>query len=191
VVTLRGYMLKRLFVGIFIGVLMGGLAAAALIKGLGVLSFATATMGTGLAYIAALAVGACIALIAGKPIWAKGAWIEVGLKAFFGSLLAAGGMFALRRWGGMPVDLSHFGLGEGTLGTLPATSLPIIATALSVIFEVDNTDPPEADDKATAKPAAASPKRVASGNSTKEGLRVATEEREEEEAAVPNKKLRK
>jgi len=181
-------MLKRLFVGIFIGVVMGGLAAAALVKGLGVLSFATATMGAGVAYVAALATGACVALIAGKPVWAKGAWIEVGLKAFFGSLLAAGGMFALRRWVGVTVDLSHFGLGEGTLGSLPATSLPIIATALSVLFEVDNTDPPE--EKTDAKPAAASPKRVAAGNSAK-GPRVETEESEEEEAPAPNKKLRK
>jgi hypothetical protein len=177
-------MLKRLFLGIVIGVVLGGLAAAAIVKGLGIVSF-----GAALAYVAALATGACVALIAGKPIWAKGAWIEVGLKAFFGSLLAAGGMFALRRWVGMTVDLSHFGLGAGALGSLPATSLPIIATALSVLFEVDNTDPPE-EEKAGAKAGAPSPKRVAAGNSAK-GPRVASEEGEEEEAALSNKKLRK
>jgi hypothetical protein len=181
-------MFKRLFVGLFIGVVMGGLAAAALIKGLGVLTFASAGIGTGLAYVAALVTGACVALVAGKPFWAKGAWIEVGLKAFFGSLLAAGGMFALRRWAGMTVDLSHFGAGTGTLAALPATSLPIIATALSVIFEVDNTDPPE--EKASAKAAAPSTKRIAAGSAAK-GPRVQVDEGEaEDEPAASNKKLR-
>jgi hypothetical protein len=166
---------------------LGGLAAAALVKGLHVLTFASVGVGVGLAYLAALATGACVALVAGKPVWAKGAWIEVGLKAFFGSLLAAGGMFALRRWVGMTVDLSHFGAGEGSLALLPATSLPIIATALSVLFELDNTDPPE--EKAPAK-ATATPSRVAAGKAAK-GPRVSAEEDEvEEEAANSKKKLR-
>jgi hypothetical protein len=181
-------MFKRLFVGLFVGLLIGGLAAAALIKGLGVLTFATSGVGVGLAYVAALATGACVALVAGKPVWAKGAWIEVGLKAFFGSLLAAGGMFALRRWVGTPVDFSHFGVGAGTLASLPVTSLPIIATVLSVLFELDNTDPPE--EKAAPKSASLAPARVAAKTAGK-GPRVSTEEGEvEEEAALSNKKLR-
>jgi hypothetical protein len=181
-------MFKRLFVGLFVGIVMGGLAAAALIKGLHVLTFASAGMGVTLAYVAALATGACVALIAGKPVWAKGAWIEVGLKAFFGSLLAAGGMFALRRWVGMSVDLTQFGAGAGTLGSLPATALPIIATGLSVLFELDNTDPPE--EKAPAK-AAAAPARIASAKGGAKGPRVSAEEDEvEEEAAASKKKLR-
>jgi hypothetical protein len=185
-------MLKRLFVGIIIGLVVGGLAAAALIKGLGILSFATASVGVLgmlIAYGAALATGAVVALVAGKPVWAKGAWIEVGLKAFFGSLLAAGGMFALRRWGGMTVDLSMIHAGSGSLGSLPATSLPIIATVLSMFFEVDNTDPPE-EEKAAAKPAAAraSQSRVSSASS--KGPRVATEEAEGEEELAASKKLK-
>jgi hypothetical protein len=181
-------MFKRLFIGLLIGIVMGGIAAAALIKGLGVLTFA-GTGGEIWAYFAALITGAFIALVAGKPVWAKGAWIEVGLKAFFGSLLAAAGMFALRRWGGMPVDLSRVGAGAGTLGLLPATSLPILATVLSVFFEIDNTDPPQ--ERVATKRAGSAP-RVASGGVAK-GARVATDEAEgdgEEEVARTNKKLR-
>jgi hypothetical protein len=181
-------MFKRLFVGLVIGLVMGGLAATLLVKGLGVLTFAGTGGALFLAYVAALVTGASIALVAGKPVWAKGAWIEVGLKAFFGSLLAAAGMFALRRWGGMPVDLSKLGAGTGTLGSLPATSLPIIATVLSVLFELDNTDPPEA--KVAAKPAAS--QRVAVAGAAK-GVRVASDEAEregEEEVAQTNKNLR-
>lgn len=182
-------MLKRLFAGLVIGIVMGGIVAAALVKGLGVLSFATTGAGVFLPYVAALVTGAFVALVAGKPVWAKGAWIEVGLKAFFGSLLAAGGMFALRKWGVTPIDLTRVGAGAGTLSSLPATSLPLIATVLSVLFELDNTDAPE--EKKGAKPAGASP-RVASGRAVK-GARVSTDEADgesEEELAQPKKKLR-
>jgi hypothetical protein len=182
-------MLRRLVVGLVIGIVLGGIAAGALIKGLGVLAFAETGSGVFLAYAAALATGAFVALVAGKPVWAKGAWIEVGLKAFFGSLLAAAGMFALRRWGGMPIDLSRFGAGTGSLGALPATSLPIIATVLSVLFELDNTDPPTG--KTATKPVGAA-KRIASGGEAK-AARISTHEADgegEEEAAQPKKKLR-
>src|SRR5579863_4587293 len=130
-------MLKRLLSGIVIGLVLGGLAAAALVKGLGMLLFAATGAGTVTAYLAALATGAVVALIAGKPIWAKGAWIEVGLKAFFGSLLAAGGMFALRKWGVTTLNLSSFGAGPDlptAIGYLPAVALPVIATVLSMFF---------------------------------------------------------
>jgi hypothetical protein len=132
-------MFKRLIVGIVIGIVMGALAAAAVVKGLAVTSFLDRSM---LAYVAALATGAFVGLVAGKPVWAKGAWIEVGLKAFFGSLLAAGGMFALRKWGGMSLDLSAIGAGAGQIRDLPTVTLPVIATVLSVLYEVDNTESP-------------------------------------------------
>jgi hypothetical protein len=180
-------MLKRLIVGIVIGLVVGAIAAGAVIKGLGVLSFATANLGTMLAYVAALATGAFVALVAGKPFWAKGAWIEVGLKAFFGSLLAAGGMFALRRWGMMPVNLASFGAGSGALGYLPAASLPIIATVLSVFFEIDNTNAPE--EAAPAKAAGKTQVRVAA-SAGKAGARASKDEVESEEEPAASKKLR-
>jgi len=181
-------MLKRLLTGIVIGLVVGVGAAAALIKGLGVLSFAAVNLGTMLAYVAALATGAFVALVAGKPIWAKGAWIEVGLKAFFGSLLAAGGMFALRRWGLATVNLASIGAGAGPIGYLPAASLPIIATVLSVFFEIDNTDAPEepaAPPQKAGKPqlrVAPVPSRASDG---------AGAETDDEEAAAASRKQRR
>jgi hypothetical protein len=160
-------MLKRLLVGLVVGIVIGGVAAAAIIKGLGVTTFAATGIGPAFAYLAAIATGVVAGLVAGKPIWAKGAWIEVGLKAFFGSLLAAGAMFALRRWGTVPVDLAA--LGAGPIGLLPATSLPILATILSVFYELDNTDAPEGEASASKDSSSngkgnkrvAAPKRVA------------------------------
>ena len=181
--------MKRLFTGLVVGIAMGGAAAAAFVKGFGVQSFADTGAGALLPYAAALAMGALVALVAGKPIWAKGAWIEVGLKAFFGSLLAAGGMFALRRWGGMSIDLSRIGAGAGPLSALPATSLPILATLLSVLFELDNTESPE--EKKGPKRLDGSP-RIASASLAK-GPRIATGEtggEAEDEAAEGKKKLR-
>jgi hypothetical protein len=178
-------MLKRLIVGLVIGIAMGAVAAAAVVKGLGVTSFLDRSI---LAYVAALATGAFVGLVAGKPVWAKGAWIEVGLKAFFGSLLAAGGMFALRKWGGMSLDLSSIGGGAGQIRDLPAATLPMIATVLSVLYEIDNTDSPPLPAnvaKATASPSSrvASPKAAA-------GARIATDDEDSEAESVASKKLR-
>ncbi len=180
-------MLKRLLVGMVIGLIVGIGAAAAVIKGLGVGIFAATSLGTLTAYVAALATGAFVALVAGKPVWAKGAWIEVGLKAFFGSLLAAGGMFALRRWGVTGVNLASFGGGAGPIGFLPGASLPIIATLLSMFFEIDNTDAKEeqAPGKAAGKPQI----RVAASAHAK-GPRVSKDEVESEEEPGASKKLR-
>lgn len=141
-------MLKRLLLGLVLGTLVGGALAAALVKGLGLITFAGA-LGPVAAYGAAALVGVLTGLVAGKAIWSTGGKIEAGLKAFFGALLAAGAMFALRRWaGGVAVDLSALGAGHGALGDLPAASLPMVAAALGAFFEVDNT--PEAPEEAGA-----------------------------------------
>jgi hypothetical protein len=183
-------MLKRLVVGILIGLVVGGIAAAAIVKGLHMALFLVGTGGTLMAYVAALATGAFVALVAGKPVWAKGAWIEVGLKAFFGSLLAAGGMFALRKWGLAHVDLSSFGGGAGDIGYLPATSLPIIATVLSIFFEIDNTDAPQ--EQAPPKPGGKAQVRVAASASkgSPSGARVAKDDAESDDEPVASKKLK-
>lgn len=131
-------MLGRLIVGAVLGVLVGLGLAAALIKGLGIVAPAAI-----IAYALAAAAGALTGLVAGKPIWAAGGQIEAGLKALFGALLAAGGLFALRTWVGTTVDLTQYGAGSGTLGELPATALPIIAGVLGALFGLDNT--PDAD----------------------------------------------
>jgi hypothetical protein len=132
-------MVGRLLSGALIGGLLGALLAAALIKGLGIVAF-----GAVLAYASAAVAGALAGLFAGKPIWARGALIEGGLKAFFGALLAAGAMFALRQWVHTTVDLSSFGAGAGELGQLPATALPLVAGVLGALFGIDNTPDPSA-----------------------------------------------
>src|SRR5690242_8768720 len=112
-------MLKRLLLGLLIGLAIGGLIAGVAIEGLGLLSF-TGTGGAALAYVFAAVTGVLVGLVAGKPIWAKGGQIEAGLKAFFGALLGAGLMFAIRTWLALPFDLSSFHAGHDVLGNLPA-----------------------------------------------------------------------
>jgi hypothetical protein len=133
-------MLKRLILGLVLGLLVGAAAAAALVSGLHVETFA-GDFGPLIAYGAAAVTGVLTGLVAGKPIWASDAKVEAGLKAFFGALLAAGGMFALRQWAqGWSLDLSalHAG-GPAPVGALPAASLPLIALVLGGFFELDNS----------------------------------------------------
>src|SRR4051812_2636164 len=85
-------MLGRLLVGILKGLLVGALV------GFGLAKLGLAAPPAVIAYAAAAATGVLIGLIAGKPIWAKDAKIEAGMKAFVGALLAAGLMYAARRW---------------------------------------------------------------------------------------------
>jgi hypothetical protein len=162
-------MFRRLLVGLLIGLLVGGLLAAGFVEGLKLTVFEGAT-GVLLAYVAAAVAGVVTGLFAGKPIWTSGAKVEGGLKAFFGALLALGGMFALRQWGGAwNVDLSALGhLGDGAAGSLPAVSLPLIAGVLGALFELDNTaDKPE---KAQERKTSEEPrKRVAGGASGSNG----------------------
>lgn len=141
-------MLKRLLVGLLLGLVIGGAIAATLIKGLAIGVFADGAGGAALAYLFAAVTGVVIGLVAGKPIWASGGQIEAGLKAFFGALLGAGAMFALRRFVTAHVDLSSLGAGAGAMGELPAVTLPIIAAVLGGFYEVDNTPEPEKKDDA-------------------------------------------
>jgi hypothetical protein len=146
-------MLKRLLLGLVLGCLVGGLAAAAMVKGLGWPTFTDAG-GMVVAYLAALVTGAVTGLVAGKPIWARGAQIEALLKAFFGALLGAAAMFALRKWAAIPLDLP-LSLGAGPIYELPAAALPAIGGVLGAFYGLDNTDSPE--------PAQERPSRVAAG----------------------------
>jgi hypothetical protein len=132
-------MLRRLFIGLTLGLAAGALLAAGLVAGLKVASFDGAG-GVVLAYAAAAIAGVLTGLVAGKPIWAPSAKVEAGLKAFFGALLGAGAMFALRQWASpWTADLSALGAGRGAVGALPAASLPLIGAVLGALFELDNT----------------------------------------------------
>ena len=161
-------MLGRLLIGIVKGLLVGGLIGFALAK----LGFAAP--GAIIAYLAAAMTGVLVGLIAGKPIWAKDAKIEAGMKAFFGALLGAGLMYAARRWLTMPLPIAlgplaaaNDSLGEaatsaGTIGGLAITSLAAIAGLLGGFYEADN-DPESGEQSASSggKRAPASNKRIA------------------------------
>jgi hypothetical protein len=136
-------MLKRIFVGLLIGLVVGGGVAALLTQGLGI-SF-EGNAGALFAYLFAAAVGVLTGLLAGKPIWSQTGKIEAGLKAFFGALLSVGAMFAIRQWAQASFDLSAWNAGSGVMGDLPVTTLPLIGAVLGGLFEADNT--PESDDE--------------------------------------------
>jgi hypothetical protein len=132
-------MLKRAFLGLFKGLLLGVIAAAAIVYGLGQLSF-----GAFLAYASAALLGLIAGLVTGKPIWAPDAKIEAGLKSVVGALLAVGVLFGVRKWLPLSLDLSAFGGGAGAVGALPLAALPLIGAVVGMIFELDNTDAPPA-----------------------------------------------
>jgi hypothetical protein len=133
-------MVRRLVSGLLLGALIGAAMAAAMVSGLKMAAF-TGTLGVLLAYGAAALTGVLTGLITGKPFWAPDAKTEAGIKAFFGALLAAGGMFALRQWAaGWTIDLAALGAGgPAPIGELPAASLPLLAAVLGGFFGLDNS----------------------------------------------------
>jgi hypothetical protein len=175
-------MLKRLILGLLIGAVVGGAVSAGIVVGLGWM-----TMPAILGFLLAAATGALTGLVAGKPIWASGGQIEAGLKAFFGALLAAGGLYAIRTWLDVPVDLTLLHAGKGSLGYLPTAFLPLISAVLGGFYELDNT--PEAKDaKGGAGGGGKKPggPRVAAGTK----VRVLDEADDDTEDAAPEAKRR-
>lgn len=184
-------MLRRLLLGLVLGLVVGGLVAFGLVGGLHQALFAADTGGAFFAYVAAALTGVLTGLVAGKPIWASNAKIEAGLKAFFGALLGAGLMFAMRQWIHVAPDLALLapGVSPGELASqplaaYPALSLPLLAAVLGGFFELDNTG---TDEKAEAKAAGAGEKkRVADGKANgKARPRIAESAEDEAEEAAP------
>jgi hypothetical protein len=162
-------MFGRLLFGLLKGLVVGGLVGFALAKA------GFIAPGAFIAYASAAATGVLVGLVAGKPIWAKDAKIEAGMKAVVGALVGAGLLWAVRRWlGGIPLPFSlgtlaeaNRSLGEtasnGTVGGLSLTSLPVVASVLGAFYDVDNTPEPEGDDKKSAAAAPASKARIGAG----------------------------
>ena len=167
-------MLKRLIVGLLLGTVIGAVFAAILVQGLGMVYFGSSVF----AYLAAAATGVITGLVAGKPIWSADGKIEAGLKAFFGVLLGLGGMFALRTWGNVHVDLSALQAGSNLIGSLPAASLPIIAAVLAAFYEIDNS-PSDAKKAESAADGATATKKLAGKK-----VRVDAEDDEAEDEEV-------
>jgi hypothetical protein len=122
--------------GLFVGIVIGG--GTSLLAALGLHLPLNEPLAALWAYPFAALNGVLVGLFAGKPIWAKGARIEAGLKAVFGALLGAALMFAARKWLGGALDLSSFGMGQGAVGTNAALVFPLVATVMALLFEVDN-----------------------------------------------------
>ena len=185
-------MFRRLFVGLVLGLIVGGLVAAGFVQGLHVLQFGDGAGGALFAYLSAAVTGVLTGLVAGKPIWAAGARIEAGLKAFFGALLAAGLMFALRQWaGGVHLPVTEFTPEGIALGSLPIASLPVVAAVLGGFFELDNTGGGDKDGKKDD----GGKKRVAADSANAKGkARVASGDDDadaEEGAAAPPKRAKR
>jgi hypothetical protein len=132
-------MVRRLLIGLIVGLLVGAIFAFALIRGLQMERFDGAV----LAYLFASLTGAVTGLVAGKPIWSTGAQIEAALKAIFGGLAAAGLMFVMQKWLQVEApNLSAIGAGGGKgvmLWQAPGASLPLLAAVLGAFFGLDNT----------------------------------------------------
>lgn len=137
-------MLKRLIVGIILGVVIGGLL------GYGLFQVLPGVMAGVLGYAFAAATGVIVGLVAGKPIWAKGAQIEAGLKAFVGALLSMGLLFGIRFIGLTIPEVA--GIPAAEIGRHAVASLVTISTLLAIFYEVDNTggDEEEGDKKRIA-----------------------------------------
>jgi hypothetical protein len=130
-------MLGRLLVGILKGVVVGALVGFALVKLNEAVPLAV------IAYLAAAVTGVLIGLVAGKPIWAKDAKIEAGMKAAVGALLGAALLYPVRRWLQMPLPFNIGELAGSTpgmgLGNLAMPSLAAVAAVLGGFYEADNT----------------------------------------------------
>lgn len=170
-------MVKRLVVGLLLGAIVGSVIAALLMQGLGITSFDVAPLGAAFAYLAAAVTGVLTGLIAGKPIWSADGKIEAGLKAFFGALLAVGGMFVLRQWVNVEVPPVIKGM-AGPIGHVPA-SLPLLAAILGGFFELDNTGG-DSDEKVESK---GGPARANAKNKVRVGAEDAAEAADDEEIA--------
>ena len=123
---------KRLGLGLLIGLLVGGVLGYALLQLMG------DPMGGLLGYAFAATVGVLVGLLAGKPIWAKGAAVEAGLKAGIGALAACLLLLGLRY---IPISIPALAMIPGArLGYHALGSLMAVATVLAIFYELDNTD---------------------------------------------------
>ncbi|MBI4951359.1 MAG: hypothetical protein HY908_04955 [Myxococcales bacterium] len=175
-------MVVRLLLGLLKGFAVGGVVGYLL--GLAGMAVPPAWA----AYLTAAAVGVVIALVAGKPIWQKGARIEVGMKAAAGAVLAPLMLLALRNWlnVGLPFTslpgIPEIHAPEGmtpTIGNFAVTSLTLIAAVLGGFFDADNSDKGEPE----AKPGDAKARLPEAAKATQDPLDFEPEEEPAERKA--------
>ena len=167
--------MKRLLTGLVLGLVVGALF------GYGLFRVLPDAMSGVLGYAFAAIVGVVIGLVAGKPIWAKGAGVEAGLKAGIGALLGCGLLLGLRY---VPfhvpalADVPAEQLGRHVIGSLAA-----ISTLLAVFYELDNSG---GDDDATKH--APTRKRVSAPPGSKRVGAASPADEGDDEAAAPGKR---
>lgn len=125
-------MVRRIFLGLAEGALLGLLIAVALDR----LRMEWTSL---VAYGAVATLGAVLGLVAGRPIWARDAKLEAALKSVVGAFIGATAMYGARKWlQGVHVNLVSLGGGAGSLGDVPLASLPLIGAGLGLVFEIDD-----------------------------------------------------
>jgi hypothetical protein len=179
--------LLRLVMGLVKGLVLGALV------GYGLAAAGMGTPGALIVYPVAVVVGVLVALVAGKPIWAKDARIEVGTKAVAAAILAPGLMWLVRSFVtmGIPFDVGALpGLeslaGQSlTLGSFAVTSVAMVAAVLAGFFDADNSPEESTDEKGSS---AGSKKRIAVDADSDVDAAELLAELEAEEAEAPKRK---
>lgn len=141
-------MLKRLALGLFKGLLIGGALGAAFHFGLGWL-----TASGILAYLLAMGAGATSGILAGKPPWRHQAWIESLLKGAAGLGFGALAFWVASKWAAFGVPGGIPGLEAGTPWTQSVLLMPaVVAGLFGTLVELDNTDDPDPPKRNTKRP---------------------------------------
>lgn len=129
-------MFKRLIVGVAEGFAVAAIVVAAL------RAVSADWSKVAVVYAATLALGLMTGLVAGRPVWRRGSKVEAAVKSVVGAFIAATTMFGIRKW--LPhvkVDLGVYG--QGPLGAVPTAALPLVASALALVFEIDDAFGPD------------------------------------------------
>jgi hypothetical protein len=127
--------LKRLALGLFLGLLIGAALASGLHFGLGVRS-ASGLLG----YLLAMGAGATAGVLAGKPPWQQEAWIEAILKAVAGLGFGALVFWLTSSYVPWTLPSATLGLPESTrLAHSVLVSMPLTAGLFGMLVSLDNT----------------------------------------------------
>lgn len=136
-------MLKRLLIGVLKGIFVGGAVGAALYFAL-----SQGSVDGAYAYMLYGVVGALTGVVAGKPLWKQGAWVEALLRGVFGIAVGCGlyalassflgGVGAIPLPGALfppidkPAEIPRF------LFQQPLAMAPMMATLYASLIELDN-----------------------------------------------------
>ena len=129
-------MFKRLVIGVGEGVAVAAIVVAAL------RALSANWSSIAVVYTASVVLGIVTGLVAGRPVWRRGGKVEAAVKSVVGAFIAATAMFGIRRW--LPhVDVDLGVYGKGALGAVPTAALPLVASALALVFEIDHAFGPD------------------------------------------------